>query len=563
MLTSDVTTNITWFRTQPRPKRQKRGVLVVLLAALVIVGIGVPISRAWQQTALREASLPELQAQSTRAKDNGPFMALLGGRLAEAHQAQAADALRYAISDGENKAVVWQTLAAAVAAQGDMPRALADLQLGARLPSNTPDLEAALARANALGPSPAPAALAQAIAPAGPEPLVQAYTYGSFLNGLVFWWGRLHPEESGFTTRQEWAHQEPTNAQAQRLWGLALLTNSRLSEAGPVLAHAVALAPRSPAAHLAFAQALEQGGFVGKAAVEYITSLELRPDWLPALLGLGRTSLQADLKYARPAFLQATQLAPTSEAAWLGLGRADLQDNTDLSGALTAFRTAAQISSTPTDFADDYAEALCKNDHPQQAASLLRRRLATDPNDPLAHYRLAEALLDGPTPLSLLAQAEEQTRQALQLQPHTMVAERQLGQILLDENQSKPALAALSLAEADGPYDVTTLHLLSRADGRLGHFAQATVAAQHATQLYNAEQQINVLENEKDQKFLDPQLHQELVKLYLETGQKDKAAQEDRMLHMLLQHPQQTARSVKASQKAAQHALNLPVNATN
>jgi len=284
----------------------------------------------WRLTALREAYLPELQAQSRRDPHNGVLLALLGGRLAEAHDPEAADRLRQAVAAGEGTELVWQTLAATAAVQGDAPRALADLSLGLRSLRISPVLENALLRARMLGPHPPPALLAQAICPQGPEPLVRAYTRGSALNGVFTWWGRHFPESSGFATREDWARSAPNNPQALRLYGEALVRNGRLADAGAPLRRAVALAPNSPAAHLALADALARGGLPAKAGLEYIAALKLRPDWLPALLGLGRSALNAGLKYAGDAFGRATQIAPQSAEAWIGLGSAG-----PLSGSLS------------------------------------------------------------------------------------------------------------------------------------------------------------------------------------------------------------------------------------
>ena len=303
----------------PQTRRALRAAVLLLLLALV----GWQLADAWRQTARREAFLPALEAQALKTPNDGPLLALLGGRRAEAHQASAADALRRAIVAGEQSDIVWQTLAGAVAAGGDRPRALADLRLGINALGAVPSLKDAQARAEALGPSPAPGALNQAISPEGAKPLVDAYTRGSFLNGLMQWWGHRFPEQSGFATREEWVRQAPDDAQAQRLWGLALRENGRLPEAGAALARAVDLAPRSPAAHLAFADALQQGGFAEKAGLEYIACLKLRPDWLPALLGLGNNALGDHLSHATPAFRRATQIAPQSADAWVGLGRAE------------------------------------------------------------------------------------------------------------------------------------------------------------------------------------------------------------------------------------------------
>ena len=137
---------------------------------------------------------------------------------------------------------------------GDRTRAIADLRLAVKALPSSLALQGALAQARSTDPAAPPAALALAIAPQGPTPLLNQYAAGSFLNPLAQWWGRRHPDQSGFATRQAWAGSRPGDARAQRLWGEALLENRRLPEAGAALSLALSLDPSSPDTHLALAQ---------------------------------------------------------------------------------------------------------------------------------------------------------------------------------------------------------------------------------------------------------------------------------------------------------------------
>jgi predicted Zn-dependent protease len=534
---------------------------MTLCLALALAALGQWLGAAWGATARREAYLPQLEAQARLSLNDGPLLALLGARLAEAHEQQAAaDALRRSVAAGEQQEVIFQTLAASLAAQGERVRALNDLRFGQRsLPGGAPALDAALARVQALGPNPDAAELAQAICPDGPAPLSAAYTQGSVLNALVSWWGRHHPDRSGFATRQEWAWKEPSNAQAQRLWGLALMANHRLPEAGVVLANAAALAPRSPATHLALARVLEAGGLTSKAGLEYINALNLRPDWPPALLGLGQNSQQAGLKYARQAFARATQVAPDSASAWAGLGRACLKNDSDLSQSLRAFQTAARLNSSRTDFDADYAEALRKNGRSSEAEARLRRCLAADPDDAVAHYRLGTLLMENTPSTTRMSEAEKQTGEAVRLLPHQAGAERQLGTILLDGGHLPAALRVTQAAVADDPYEVQARHVLAQIYGRLGRSAKAQQVSARAAQLFSLQQQANVLENQREQRFLEPAYHQNLVHVYQLTGQFAKAAQEEQMLSLLRRDQQGAARSYRDYQASLARALGTSV----
>ncbi len=545
---------------QPKKRRPRRAALALLCLLVIGSALAVRLSADWQQTARREAYLPDLEAQVRRTPNpDGPLLALLGGRLAEAHDPAAADILRRAAAAGENRDVVWLTLAATTAAEGDVPRALGDLQLGKRATGNTLVLQQAETRLQSLGPHPIAVAVAAALCPEGPEPLVRAYTQGSELNGLADWWGHHHSESSGFATRQAWASAKPNDAQAQRLWGEALVRNRRLQDAGEPLRRALALAPHSPAAHLALADALAQGGLFAKAGLEYITALQLRPHWLPALLGLGRSSLNAGLKYAGDAFRRATEIDPQNAEAWIGLGSANLQFSTDVPGSLIAFRRAAQLDPGRTDYYADYASSLQKNGAWAEGETILRRRLLAAPTDAQAHYRLAQSLMKFQATPARLAEAKTQVREALRLSPDNPQGEALLGELLLHTGRVPQAVHALHRSLQGNPYQVSTMRLLAGADARVGQTAEATTLSARAEQLYGWNQQINVLESRKDKDYLDPHLHQRLVALYTQIGDTAKAQQEQSMVSLLQKNPQGTAQDITAFRQSLSQILGTSV----
>ena len=532
--------------TSPRPGRQRwtgHWWRLAALAALLALA-GWRLADAWGQTARREASLPQLEAMARRSPGDGPTLTLLGARRAEAHQPTAPDVLRRAIVAGEQSEAIWLTLAATTAAGGDRTRALADLRLGLHALGTAPRLQEAQARADALGPTPTPDALAQAIAPDGPAPLVRACTQGSFLNGLSRWWGHRFPERSGFATREEWARQEPANAQAQRLWGEALVQNDRLPEAGAALARAVDLAPRSPAARLAFADALQSGGFGEKAGLEYIECLKLRPDWLPALLGLGGNALDARLSHAAPAFRRATQVAPQSVDAWIGLGRASLVDSADNAQARAAFAQAARLAPERTDFFAFYAQALRRE--PRLAEPLLRRRLRDAPGDAQCRYLLAQALMNSVGTASADQEAEAEVREALRLSPRQPLAETLLAEILLRRGQATEAVALLQDARKALPYDVTLLNVLTRAARQAGDAGLAAATAAQSAQVFRDQQQVRVLEVGEHGDLQNLGLHRQLAELHARIGDTTQAERERTLIRLLQADPQKVRRDQQA-----------------
>ena len=399
-----------------------------------------------------------------------------------------------------------------------------------------------MSRAQAVGAAPDPSALAAAICPEGPAALAQDYAPGSFLNGLSSWWGKNHPDRSGFATREQWARDEPSNADVQRLWGLALLRNARVAEAAQVLTKVVGMEPNVAEAHAGLGQAMLAGGQYTDAATEFISALKLDPKSVPALIGLGYSSIRAGLKYARPALLKATQLAPSSADAWIGLGQADYGHDEYTVECIHAFKTGAALAPARADYFDDYAEALRKNGQTADAQSLLMSAIQRTPDDAKARYLLGYLILQtNPTPTAL-NEAETMTRASINI-GRTALADRQLGDILIREGRVSEAVAQLKQAIVDDPYQVEARRILARAYGQLGQPALAATLSKRADELFDAQQLIDVLVNQSDQRFLDPAYHQELAALYQQTGQFALAQQETQRRNIILANPAAAAKS--------------------
>ena len=511
---------------------------------------------SYQRTVLREAYLPELEEKVKRTPYEGSLCALLGARLAEAHeQGRSSEMLRRAIGSGENNAYLWQTLAASIAAQGDIPRAMADLRLGARMVPAARTLRDAQQRITALGSDPSPFAAAQAICPEGPGPLTSLYARGSILNGVFVWWAARHPEGSGFATREQWAAQKPNDAETQRLWGLALLKNRRLPEAGTVLNHAALLAPNSPKIHLAVAQALEAAGRDSSAGLEYIKALKLQRDWLPALLGLGKNAERSGLTFARRAYLRATLLFPDSADAWIGLGRSSVENSATWDEALKDFQRAERLSPQRTDFYIEYADALKKNRRIPEAESILRRRLQEASDDALCRTRLGELLMAGQKFPASDREAEEQFRTAIRLAPRALPAKQQLGLLLLRQKRIPEAITVLESARQDNPYEVTVLNTLAKAYSLNRQPESASAVFAKARRIFTQQQQILVLEIGKQKDFGNEHIHRQLAALYKNVDDIDKSEQEMQMAALLHRDPEGTMQSIHRFRNQASAVL--------
>ena len=534
----------------PRSSKKRHPLRAALFCALLLVGSGALYSwQAWPETVRREAYLPELEKMSRASSYDGRLQALVGARQLEAGNYPAAtSSLRQAIAAGEDDSSVWLNLAAALDANGERPRALANLSLALKNHPQDPQLRAALERTGHVPVGSPIGALAPAISPDGPRPIIAQLTQGSFLNGLSSWWGRAHPDDSGFTTRQTWAQSEPKNALAQRLWGEALQINERPREAETVLRGAVALAPRSVEAHIALAALQEQTAQNTAASLEYLAALRLQRENLNALLGFGRTSLNAmHVGQAVRAFSRATQIAPTSIEAWKGLGRAAQLTGAGDDQSVAAYQKAAQLAPDDTDFFNDYAVSLDKISRQAEAESLLRRRLKAAPQDALSHHLLGRELMNfNPTP-ARVAEAQTQTRMALKLNPGNPTSSIQLAQLLFQENQA-PAetIALLKSAIGHDPFNRNSLLLLARVYRQNGQNDLADQTALRATQLFDNQQKIADLVDVLHNGHLSRSGRAQLARLYELTGQNAKARQQKTIL-ALTQKDSQLADRVQNS----------------
>jgi predicted Zn-dependent protease len=542
----------------PLPRRRPFRAALFLTLALA-AGLGVFLASAWEQTLRHEAYLPQLEQRAGSTPTDGRLLALLGARFMEAHEFPAAVlALHQALGDGEDGDTLWIALASASAATGDRARAIADLRLGLRARPTSAALQGALAQARSTPPDAPSYVLAAAISPRGAAPLVAEYGAGSFLNGAADWWGRRHAEQSGFSTRQAWVARHPNDPQTLRLWGLALIRNRRLPEAESLLRQAVALAPDSPAANLAYGDFLMQSGHPDKATLRYVACLKARHDWFPALMGLGRAASRSGMpSYAAVAYEQAAATDGKSVDAWVNLGRAyvDSDISANMAKAAAAFGKAAALAPKRLDFLPDYANALRLTGRMDEAEAMLRRYLAAVPGDAFCHFLLGKVLDDSnPTP-AREAEAEAQTREALRLVPDVPKAEVQLGQMLLSRGRAGEAVRLLEDAMAREPSNDKTMKILARACQQTGQTRRAQQLAARSDMLSRAQQQANVLEVQITKEPLNLAARRQLAGLYHLIGAEERARQQQSMILAIQQDPKQALQHIQGFNAQLRDAL--------
>ena len=254
---------------------------------------------------------------------------------------------------------------------------------------------------------------------------------------------------------------------------------------------------------------------------------KLRPDWPPALLGLGQMTIAQKLPLsALDIFAEAAKIAPQSADAWVGLGQADLQAQKNYDAALQAFQTAAKLAPTRMDFLTDYAAVLRQNGRLDDAEAMLRRSLAADPDNARTHYLLADLLLAYNPTAGLMAKAQGHTQEALRLAPETPLVQQQMAALLIRQGKPQEAIGWLQKVVAEDPGNVSAELTLSHAYQQSGHAVQAAQSARKAAVLSVNSQRIDVLMAQAFAAPGDAGIHAELAKLYAQTGQKDKAQQE-------------------------------------
>ncbi len=521
--------------------------LISIAFLSVFVGALTISHRLWRETVLHEAYLPELEEMSKRDPLDGKIQAILSLRQAQSNDYLAtAESLHKAIEDGESNEATWLTWSASLAAAGDRKQSAAVLLLGKRDSRLTATMDAAILRGRAVGLTPTPSTLAEAICPEGASKKLARYANGSVFNSFFETWGRKNPEKSGFATREKWAKENPKNLLAMRLLGEALVRNRRLTEAIEVLQGVVKSDSTSAEAHLVLGQAFEEYGIPAQAGVQYSAALKIKPDWFPALMGLGSIAVKKDLiTIAVGAYEKAYAQQPNSVEAMIGLGRAYYNQRTTLNKSLEMFEKAAKFAPSRTDFYTFYSNALRNNFKMDEAETVLKRRLQEAPNDARAHYLIGLLLLDNhPTP-SRETEAERELRTALKLEPDVVTTKVRLGRLLVARGNPREAIPLLESSISEDRFNVPAIFALQQAYLKTGRLAEAKRAQEIAEDSDKYVQRTSFLEDMLQRQPGDLPMHEELVKIYKRGNEMEKAKSHADMAYMLKNHRKQAEIGIK------------------
>ena len=537
--------------------------MLCVLAA--VVAVGYYSARAWEETVRRDAYLPDLEEQAARSPSDARLLSLLGGRQAEAGEFdRAAQTLEQAAGAGATDSAVWLTWASCRAASGKAEEAGRILRYGSGSGrcSNPGALRAALTRYETViaDPNGTPAAVAHAISPEGTGLLARHFGQGSFLNRFADWQNARSPIDSGFGWRQIQFAAHPNDARVLTLWSEALRRNHRLTEAQTVANRAVSLMPPSPEAQLELGNVLYAENAKASAGLRYKEALRLRPDWVPALIGLGNVAVDKELyNLAVDCFERVTKAEPNNVEAWIGLGRAYLNQHFRYDKAEASFERAAQLAPKRTDFFVFWSDALQARYKPAQAEVLLRRRLADEPSDARVLYLLAVLLTNEQQTPERITEAEKLLRASIAVEAHAPAAKIRLARLLLEKGDGDNAAdAGILLTEAldDDPRDANAMRLLTQAYRRIGRLDRAKEAQEKAVALSRYADRVTALEDRERNKPSDPKIHQALADLYTSGGETTKAQRQSEMAYMLIHHPEAAKKGLETLTRATGHAVS-------
>jgi tetratricopeptide (TPR) repeat protein len=360
--------------------------------------------------------------------------------------------------------------------------------------------------------------------------------------------------------------QYPRHADALRLCGLSLVRVGRPAEALPLLARAVAIAPRTALAHLHHGIGLLEAGRAARAAARFRRATMLDPAmpaaWInfsAALLALGsaqaaraaaRRALRlaphdpdalhalarghaalGDLDTARTAFLETVKRTPGRADAWLDLGLAEARAGR-MNAAQQAMERALQAQpGHPAAAANRAALAVLAGDA-VDSLDTLRGILGRDPGCVPARLNLANALLldrEAPEVLALLAGPPPPGREGAHWRAQLALAQMLAG---------RPAAAARTLDAIPPAYSDAEILIVSRRMqlARLAGEADACETFAARLMVLIAEEGTSVYEHRVIAAF-------DLARLRLAQGEAKAAFAQWRVGHRLMQRVQPFSRA--------------------
>lgn len=317
-----------------------------------------------------------------------------------------------------------------------------------------------------------------------------------------------------------------TDGTALQHWGQCLVAAGNAHEGSLHLQQASTLAPQDQGVSFDYALAL----FLDSQYDSALTVLEPLPRNAQTLnLKANIYAAQNNLSEAIATFRQATEVAPKDERNYIDLaslclehqsfdvardvvnaGIASIPDSAalyTLRGAIAA--QTADVESSMADFEharrlqpmDDYGDVglsllLRQQNRIDEAVALIRKRLASSPNDAKLTFLLADLLLqtEAQDPATR-SEAEKLLRKAIRLNPRLARAHASLGKLLLSNNQPQAAATELEKAIALDGSDRVALNQYILALKRLGRVKEANATAQRLREILAEDRATEVRKN--------------------------------------------------------------------
>ena len=257
------------------------------------------------------------------------------------------------------------------------------------------------------------------------------------------------------------------------------------NHAAPLFDEALALAPRSPALQVEYAQAAVIAGHASRARYLARQILADYPDDPHALAHahfvLGRLLFSENhARQARSQFQTAFSLQPSFPNGYsLAVACLALDDK---ACATTAFARLEKIYGSSPALHMDFGRAWMRSDFQPKAIAEFRTALAEDPHFPGAHYALAAALIAANSGANQ-AEAQAQLRLQLAATPQNPLAWAALGHLLAVQHRDAQALADLNRAIQLNASSPDAWLYLGELDFNSGRHTQAAAAFRRAIQL--------------------------------------------------------------------------------
>ncbi|MGD1277266.1 MAG: tetratricopeptide repeat protein [Tepidisphaeraceae bacterium] len=207
--------------------------------------------------------------------------------------------------------------------------------------------------------------------------------------------------------------QEPQNAEALRLLGVAARQQGQLDEALRLIQQCIAIDPAKAEAHFNLGDVLRSQGKLAEAAKAYAKAIELNPDLAASHLHLGQVlHEQRKHEQAERVFRRAIELQPDRPEAHNLLGNV-LWDQAKLDEAIAAFAQADALRPGYPIANWSMGKILLLQGENELALERFRRVAQLNPTNAKAHGALGETLAQ----LGRYEEAAAAFREALRLKP--------------------------------------------------------------------------------------------------------------------------------------------------